>query len=248
MTAIRSARCRLKQLLMINPGYRRRLLPAPCCLHYDVSRPAPSRKGGPNAMPITRRASDDALDLLFREARTYRSWKPEPVSTELLRQVYELAKWGPTANNACPMRIVFLHGEAAVARLLPALSSGNVEKSRTAAAVAIVAYDTEFFEKLPVLSPHGDVRASFAGKPEYIKETAFRNGSLQGAYFMLAARALGLDCGPMSGFDTEKVNAEFFPDGKWRVNFVCNLGYGDPSDLRPRAPRLDFDEACVVLE
>jgi 3-hydroxypropanoate dehydrogenase len=191
--------------------------------------------------------TEDALNALLREARTHSAWIDKPVPESLLREAYDLAKMGPTSANLAPARFVFLTTQEAKERLLPALSSQNVEKSRTAPVVAIIAYDTEFYEQAPKLFPHVDVRPWFAGKQELIQATAFRNGSLQGAYFMLAARALGLDCGPMSGFDAEKVNAEFFPDGKWKVNFLCNLGYGDPDKLFPRNPRLDFEDACVVL-
>jgi 3-hydroxypropanoate dehydrogenase len=193
------------------------------------------------------RVDEAALDVLFRQARTHRAWQPKPIADELLRAIYDLAKWGPTSANSSPARFLFLRSEEAKARLLPALAPGNVEKSRTAPVVVIVAYDLEFYEKLPKLAPHADLRSAFAGKPALIQETAFRNGSLQGAYFILAARAYGLDCGPMSGFDADKVNAEFFPDGRYRANFICNLGYGDPTKLHPRAPRLDFDEACTLL-
>ena len=168
-----------------------------------------------------------------------------PVS--LLKEVYELARMGPTSANSQPARFVFLTTPEAKARLVPALSPGNVEKTKTAPVNVIIAFDTEFHQQLPRLFPHADMRAYFAGNPALIQETAFRNGSLQGAYFILAARALGLDCGPMSGFDAAKLNAEFFPDGKWQVNFLCNLGYGDPAKLFPRNPRLDFDQACLVL-
>jgi 3-hydroxypropanoate dehydrogenase len=191
--------------------------------------------------------SDSAIDVLFREARTHRVWLPQPVPDELLHQVYDLFKFGPTSANSSPARVLFLRTEEAKARLLPALAQGNVEKTRSAPVVAIVAYDTEFYEKLPQLAPGSDFRASFVGKPDLIEETARRNSSLQGGYFILAARALGLDCGPMSGFDPAKVNAEFFPDGKWKANFLCNLGHGDASKLRPRQPRLAFEEACKVL-
>jgi 3-hydroxypropanoate dehydrogenase len=190
---------------------------------------------------------DPALDQLFRQARTFTAWKPEPVSQETLHQIYELFKLGPTSSNCCPARVVFLTTEAAKVRLLPALAPSNVEKSRTAPVVALVAYDTEFYDQLPKLFPHVDARAWFVGNQKLIDETAFRNGSLQGAYFMLAARALGLDCGPMSGFNAGKVNEEFFPDGKWKINFVCNLGHGDAGKQHTRAPRLSFDEACRVL-
>lgn len=154
---------------------------------------------------------------------------------------------GPTSANSTPARFVFLESEAAKARLVPALAPLNVEKTKAAPVTVIVAWDTEFYEKLPQLFPHANMRSYFVGNQALIDETAFRNCSLQGGYFILAARAVGLDCGPMSGFDAAKVNAEFFPDGKWKVNFLCNLGYGDPSKLFPRNPRLEFDEACRVL-
>ena len=190
---------------------------------------------------------DAALDVLFRNARTHRAWLPEPVPDELIQQMYELFKMGPTSANSCPARVVFVKTSEAKARLLPALAPGNVEKTRTAPLTAIVAHDLEFYEKLPELNPHMDGKAIFAGHPDLIQETAFRNGSLQGAYLMMAARALGLDCGPMSGFEPAKVNAEFFPDGKWKANFICNLGYGDAAKLFPRLSRLTFDEACRIL-
>ncbi len=193
------------------------------------------------------RLCDDGMDLLFREARTHSTWHPRGISVETLQEVYNLAKFGPTSANTSPARIVFVKSEEAKARLLPAMAPLIVEKTRTAPVTAIIAYDLEFYEKLPTLFPHADARSWFVGNPRLVQDTAFRNGSLQGAYFILAARAVGLDCGPMSGFDAEKVNAEFFPDGRCKVNFICNLGYGDKSKLFPRSPRLDFDEACVVL-
>ncbi len=191
--------------------------------------------------------SEDALDQIFREARTYSAWLPEPVPVEILREAYELARLGPTSANGSPARFVFLTTPEAKERLRPALSPGNVNQTMAAPATVIVAWDTEFYEHFPRLFPHADMRSAFVGKPARIDETAFRNSSLQGAYFILAARALGLDCGPMSGFDAAKVNAEFFPDGKWKVNFLCNLGYGDSKKLRPRDPRLEFEEAALVL-
>jgi 3-hydroxypropanoate dehydrogenase len=190
---------------------------------------------------------ENALDQLFREARTHSVWLPEPVPVELLRKVYELARLGPTSANASPARFVFLTTPGAKARLQPALGPGNVEKTMAAPVTAIVAWDTEFHEKLPALFPQFDARAYFVGKQALIDETAFRNSSLQAAYFIIAARALGLDCGPMSGFDADKLNAGFFPDGKWKVNLLCNLGYGDQSKLYPRNPRLEFEEAAVIL-
>jgi 3-hydroxypropanoate dehydrogenase len=193
------------------------------------------------------RISDAALDQILRDARTHWVWRPEPVSVEQLKEVYDLARMGPTSANSSPARFVFLTTPEAKARLVPALAPTNVEKTKTAPVNVIVAGDTEFYEKLPKLFPARDMRSVFSGSAALIEETMMRNGSLQGAYFILAARALGLDCGPMSGFDKNKVNQEFFPDGKWKVNFLCNVGYGDPSNLFPRNPRLDFEEACQVL-
>jgi 3-hydroxypropanoate dehydrogenase len=193
------------------------------------------------------RLPDTSLDVLFRGARTHRAWLPKVVPDELIHELYNLFKYGPTSANSSPARVVFLRTEEAKARLLPALAPANVDKTRNAPVTAIVAYDLEFYEKLPRLAPNADYRSIFVGDADLIKETAFRNGSLQGGYMILAARALGLDCGPMSGFDAHKVNAEFFPDGKWKANFICNLGYGDPGKLYPRQPRLEFDEACRLL-
>lgn len=194
-----------------------------------------------------KRVDGEALDALFREARTHSTWLPRPVPRDLLREVYDLAKMGPTSANSSPARFVFLTTKEAKERLTPALMPGNVEKTHSAPVTVIVAQDMEFYEKLPRLFPQADARSWFAGNPGLIADTAARNSSLQGAYLILAARALGLDCGPMSGFDAEKVNAEFFPDGKWRANFLINLGFGDPEKLHPRAPRLDFDEGGRVL-
>jgi 3-hydroxypropanoate dehydrogenase len=196
---------------------------------------------------LENRLSDEALDRLFRQARTFTAWLPDPVPLAILKEIYELARLGPTSANSSPARFVFLTTAEAKARLVPALSPGNIEKTQTAPVNVIIAWDTEFHNRLPDLFPHADMRKVFAGNQALIDETAFRNSSLQGAYFILAARALGLDCGPMSGFNKDKVNAEFFPDGKWQANFLCNLGYGERSKLYPRSPRLDFDEACVVL-
>ena len=191
--------------------------------------------------------SQEALDRLFREARTHSTWLPEPVPVELLRKAYELARLGPTSANGAPARFVFLTTQGAKALLKPVLAPGNVEKTMAAPVTVIIAWDTEFHEHLPRLFPQADIRSYFAGNKTLIEENAFRNSSLQAAYFILAARALGLDCGPMSGFDADKLNAAFFPDGKWKVNLLCNLGYGDASKLHPRNPRLNFDEASVIL-
>jgi 3-hydroxypropanoate dehydrogenase len=191
--------------------------------------------------------SEEAFDQLFREARTHSAWLPEPVPVELLCKAYELARLGPTSANGSPARFVFLTTPGAKARLKPVLALGNVDKTMAAPVTVIVAWDTEFHENLPRLFPQADVRSYFVGNKPLIEENAFRNSSLQAAYFMLAARALGLDCGPMSGFDADKLNAEFFPDGKWKVNFLCNLGYGEPSKLYQRNPRLNFEEASLIL-
>lgn len=189
----------------------------------------------------------DALDVLFRKARTHRAWLDRPVPDDLLRRVYELAAEGPTSANCSPMRVLFVKSREAKERLRPALTPGNVDKTMQAPVTAIIGHDPEFYELLPRLFPAADMRANFAGKPELIAATAFRNGSLQGAYLMLAARAFGLDCGAMSGFDTAKVDAAFFPDGRVKSNFLCNLGYGDASKLGPRPPRLPFDDACRFI-
>jgi len=191
--------------------------------------------------------SDTALDQLFRAARTRNAWLPRPVPEPLLRQVYELAKWGPTSANVSPGRFVFLTSEAAKARLAPHLSSANRAKTLGAPVVAIVAYDSAFAEKIPVLFPHNPGAAAWFADPAMASETAFRNGSLQGAYLIVAARALGLDCGPMSGFDREGVDREFFADSAWRTNFLCNLGYGSDEGLLDRLPRLPFEDACRIL-
>jgi len=189
---------------------------------------------------------DEALDTLFRDARSFSYWLDKPVSDEQLHALYELMKWGPTAANCNPARLVFVKSPEAKARLAPCLSEGNVAKSMSAPVVAIVAMDMEFYEQLPRLFPHTDARSWYAGKPEAIRSAAFRNSSLQGAYLIMAARSLGLDCGPMSGFDAQKLDATFFPDRPWQSNFICALGYGDVSRLYPRGPRLAFDEACRI--
>ncbi len=191
--------------------------------------------------------SREALDQLFSVARTHSAWLPQPVPVELLRNAYELARLGPTSANGSPARFVFLTTPGAKALLKPVLAPGNVDKTMAAPVTVIIAWDTEFHEHLPKLFPHADLRSYFAGNKPLIEENAFRNSSLQAAYFILAARALGLDCGPMSGFDADKLNAAFFPEGKWKVNLLCNLGYGDSSKLHPRNPRLNFEEAAVIL-
>ena len=191
--------------------------------------------------------SDDALDRLFRTARTYNSFLDRPVSDDMLREVYDLARWAPTSANSNPARFVFVRSRETKAKHAPALSAGNHDKTMAAPVTAIVAYDLEFHEHLPKLFSHVDARSWFVGKHEHILTTAFRNSTLQGGYFMLAARALGLDVGGMSGFDNAKVDAAFFPDGKWRSNFLINIGYGDATKLLPRHPRLTFEEACRIV-
>lgn len=208
------------------------------------------------------RLSDESLDQLFREAHTHNQWLNKPVSDETLRQLYDLLKWAPTSANSSPARFVFIRTPPAKERLRPFLSPGNVEKTMKAPVTVIVAYDLLFFEKLPKLFPHVPaMRDNFAQNPQLIEVTAKRNSSLQGAYLIMAARALGLDCGPMSGFDNARLdeeffgagkgcegcNEEFFPAGHVRSNFLCNLGYGDRSQLFARSPRLAFDEACSLI-
>lgn len=188
-----------------------------------------------------------AFATLFTEARTHNVWLDKPVSDELCQQIYDLAKWGATSANSSPARIVFVKSAAEKEKLVECMSPGNQEKTKSAPVTAIIAMDIEFYEKLPQLFPHADARSWFAGNQPLIDATAFRNSSLQGAYFMLAARAYGLDCGPMSGFDSDKVNATFFAGTSLKVNFVCSLGYGDASKLFPRSPRLSFDEACRII-
>jgi 3-hydroxypropanoate dehydrogenase len=188
-----------------------------------------------------------ALDSLFRTARTADVWTATPISDETLRELYDLTKFGPTSANCSPARFVFLRSQEAREKLLPALSAGNVAKTMSAAVTVIIAYDPFFYERLPTLFPQADVMSWFAGNKALSEETAFRNGTLQGAYLILAARALGLDTGPMSGFDRATVDRAFFADNGWKSNFLLNLGQGDPASLLPRNPRLSFEEACQVL-
>lgn len=212
--------------------------------------------------PASHLLHDDALNILFREARTHNVWLDRLVEDDLLHQLYDLMKWGPTSANCCPVRILFLRTQPAKERLRPALMAGNVDKTMKAPVTAILAYDSKFYEQLPRLFPAMPaMKEMFAASAELSAATAMRNGSLQGAYFMLAARSLGLDCGPMSGFDNAKVDQEFFPApaawtnaaggfiaaGAVKSNFLCNLGYGDVEKLHPRGPRLEFDEACQLL-
>lgn len=191
--------------------------------------------------------NDDGLNVLFRDARTYTAWQKRPVDDALLARVYHLAKMGPTSANMSPIRIVFVKSASAREKLRPALDPSNVEKTMSAPVTAVIGMEIKFYELLPRLFPHADAQAWFKGLPEKVLEyMALRNSSLQGAYFMLAARALGLDCGPMSGFNNAMVDATFFAGTTIKSNFLCNLGYGDASNLHPRSPRLDFNEACRI--
>lgn len=195
---------------------------------------------------MTQALENTALDQLFGGARTFSHWQDKPVEDVLLQQMYAQLKFAPTSANASPARFVFVKSPAAKARLKPCLAPGNVEKTMTAPVTVIVAHDLEFYEQLPTLFPHADARSWFVGNDAAIQTTAFRNGSLQGAYLILAARALGLDCGPMSGFDNAALDAAFFAGTAWRSNFLINLGYGETATLHPRNPRLSFAQACRI--
>lgn len=191
---------------------------------------------------------DRALDILFREGRTYNGWQDREVSDVLLQALYDLMKWGPTSGNCTPARIKFVRSQVAKEKLKPHLWEGNVEKTMAAPAIAVLAFDLEFYEYLPRLFPHNPaMKEAYIGKEKLTHDTAFRNGSLQGGYFIMAARALGLDCGPMSGFNKKGVKEAFFPDQNVEINFLCNLGFGDPASLYPRGPRFEFDEVCEIL-
>jgi 3-hydroxypropanoate dehydrogenase len=191
--------------------------------------------------------NDTALDTLFYAARTHNGWQPREVGDAQLEHLFDLLKWAPTAANSSPARLVFVKGAEAKARLLPCMAPGNQAKVEQAPVTVIVGMDMEFYEKLAQLSPAVDARSWFVGNDKAIADTAFRNSSLQGAYLIMAARAIGLDCGPMSGFDADKLNAAFFAGTPVRANFVCSLGYGEPAKVRPRAPRLSFAEACRIV-
>ncbi len=193
--------------------------------------------------PIDQRA----LDQIFLQARSFNGWQDKPVSDECLRQIVDLMKMGPTSANCQPIRIIFLKSKEAKERLKPHLMEGNVHKAMTAPVVAILGHDLEFYERLPRYFPHTDARSWFVGNQPLIEETAFRNGTLQAAYLIIAARALGLDAGPMSGFDQDGVNKEFFEGTSIRVNFICALGYGDPASLFPRSPRPEFEEIAEII-
>jgi 3-hydroxypropanoate dehydrogenase len=197
---------------------------------------------------VTHAVNDDALDILFRKARTHRAWRLGQVTPQMLMAVYDLARWAPTTNNTSPGRFYFIVSPEAKERLKPHLTKGNVEQTMKAPATAIIAYDLEFYEKMGKLSANPNARDSWMQKSAVeIEAAAFRNSSLQGGYFILAARAIGLDCGPMSGFNNASLDKEFFSGTSIKSNFLCNLGFGDATDLRPRAGRLDFDDACKIL-
>ena len=191
--------------------------------------------------------SPEAIKQLFTEARSYGAWQAKPVPESVLHDIYEMAKWGPTSVNANPMRIAFVTSEQGKAKLIPSLMGGNVDQVKSAPVTAIIAQDMKFYEQLGKLFPAADVKGMFAGNAALNEATAFRNSSLQGAYFILAARALGLDTRPMSGFDNAKVDEAFFQGTTWKSNFICNVGYGDDTKLYPRGPRLDFDEVCKIV-
>jgi 3-hydroxypropanoate dehydrogenase len=188
----------------------------------------------------------NALAALFTEARTHNGWSDHPVTDAELQKIYELTRMGPTSANCSPARFVFVRSAEAKEKLRPALSSGNLEKTMAAPVTVIAAIDAQFFEKLPELFPHADAKSWFTSSPAVAEETAFRNGTLQAGYLILAARSLGLDTGPMSGFDKAKVDEAFFDGTSWKSNFLINLGHGDPSKLFGRLPRLSFEEACVL--
>ncbi len=193
--------------------------------------------------------NDEALDLVFRRARTFRKFRPDPVTPQILMAVYDLVRLGPTSGNCCPARIMFVVKPEAKERLRPHLDKGNVEQTMNAPATAIIAYDLAFYDQLPKLRPtRPHARENMMKQSaDAIREVAFRSGTLQGGYLILAARAIGLDCGPISGFDNDGVDGEFFSGSSWKSNFLCNLGYGDDPEMRPRAPRLSFDEACKIV-
>jgi len=199
------------------------------------------------AVAEKRRLDAQALDILFREARTFNSWQSRPVDPAILRELYELVKFGPTAANSTPARFVFLTTDKSKARLVPLMNEGNRAKTEQAPVVALVAYDLKFYEKMDKLMPFRDMKTPFAANPAGAERNALQSGTLQGGYFIVAARSLGLDCGPMGGFDADRINEEFFAGTSLKINFVCSLGYGNSGKLLPRLPRLDFEEAVTIL-
>jgi nitroreductase len=218
-----------------------------CAVPLDLSPIARGYTPRPTARPTMNTLPQASLDQLFLQARTFSAWQDRAVSDETLHRLHDLLKWGPTGANCCPMRVVFVNSADAKERLRPCLSPGNVDKTMGAPVTAIVGTDMEFYERLPALFPHADARSWYANNPPLAESTAVLNSSLQGAYLIMAARALGLDCGPMAGFDKDKVNAAFFAGTAVRANFLCNIGFGDPSKLHPRLPRLSFGDACSIV-
>lgn len=190
---------------------------------------------------------NNGLDLLWNKARSQNGWLDKPVSTEQITLLYDLLKMAPTSANCCPARFVFITSDKAKRRLEPTLFKGNVEKCISAPVIVIIAYDTKFHEKLPELFPHNDAKSWYTGKPEKIKEDAIINTSLQGAYLMIAARSIGLDFGPIAGYDNQKLDCEFFADGEFKSIFICGIGYGDTKKVYSRLPRLDFVDVCKII-
>jgi 3-hydroxypropanoate dehydrogenase len=191
--------------------------------------------------------TDQAFDQLFRKAHTANGWNDTQISDKTLEKIYNVMKFGPTSANSSPLRIVFIRTKEGKERLKPTLDQGNVDKTMAAPVTVVFAHDMKFYEHLPALFPQTDAKSWFSGNEKLIAQTAFRNGTLQAAYFMIAARGFGLDCGPMSGFNNEKLDQAFFPDGRFKSNFLCNLGHADPVKTYPRNPRLTFEEACTLL-
>ena len=191
--------------------------------------------------------SIESLKILFTEARSHKAWLNKEVTDEQIDKIYNLLKFAPTSGNCCPARFTFIKSDEAKRRLKPSLDQGNIDKSMSAPCIVIISYDTEFYESLSILSPHTDAKAGYVGKEMKIKNTAEFNSSLQGAYFIMATRSIGLDCCPMLGFNKEKLNQEFFTEGKYKSLFICGIGYGDASKLYDRAPRLDFIDACSII-
>ena len=191
--------------------------------------------------------SNSSLEILFTKARSQNGWLNKDITNEQIHQLYDLLKFGPTSANSCPARFTFIRTKEAKERLKPCLDNGNIEKSMSAPAVAIISYDFDFYEKLPYLFPHTNAKSWYEGKKQKIKLTAELNATLQGAYFIIAARSIGLDCGPMIGFNKEKLIKEFFYNEKVKSIFICGIGYGDETKVRRRSPRLEFEEVCEIL-
>lgn len=190
---------------------------------------------------------ETAIAQIFDQARTYNAYRSREIEPEILHRLYDHLKWGPTAANSCPARFVFVSSRDAKAKLLDCVNEGNLVKVQSAPVTAIIASDTRFYDEMPKLFPSRDFKSAFAGKDAVIDDLLARNVPLQGAYMIIAARALGLDCGPMSGFDAGKLNTAFFPDGRWKANFLCTLGHGNPDSVHPRNPRLSFEDACRIV-